>query len=71
MKLYSAPGDLILDPFMGIGSTAYVAVEQGRNCVGFELKESYHRMAEANVAKAREVFSREDGDELPLFRVVA
>jgi len=34
---------------MGIGSTAYVAVEQGRNCVGFELKESYHRFALNNV----------------------
>ncbi|MFZ5586100.1 MAG: DNA-methyltransferase [Thermodesulfobacteriota bacterium] len=68
MKLYSAPGDLILDPFMGIGSTAYVAVEQGRDCVGFELKESYHRMALANVVKAREVFADDGGDALPLFR---
>ena len=51
IKLYSNPGELVLDPFMGIGSTAYVAVEQGRNAVGFELKESYHRQALANVAK--------------------
>jgi hypothetical protein len=36
------PGELVLDPFMGIGSTAYVALEQGRDAVGFELKESYH-----------------------------
>ena len=31
--------------FMGIGSTAYVALEQGRNAIGFELKESYHASA--------------------------
>jgi DNA modification methylase len=30
VKLYSNPGELVLDPFMGIGSTAYVALEQGR-----------------------------------------
>ena len=54
MKLYSGPGETVLDPFMGIGSTAWVAVEQGRECCGFELKESYHRMAVANIAKAQE-----------------
>lgn len=53
MLMYTAPGQTVLDPFMGIGSTAYVAVEQGRDCIGFELKESYHRMALANVKKAQ------------------
>jgi len=45
--LYSNPASiqpdvLVLDPFMGIGSVGCVALEQGRNVVGFELKESYH-----------------------------
>jgi hypothetical protein len=53
VKLYSNPGEVVLDPFAGIGSTAYVTLEQGRNAVGFELKESYHRQALANVAKLR------------------
>lgn len=52
VKLYSNPGDLVLDPFMGIGSTAYVALEQRRRAVGFELKESYHRQALKNAARA-------------------
>ncbi|MFA5381821.1 MAG: site-specific DNA-methyltransferase [Candidatus Micrarchaeia archaeon] len=60
IKLYSAPGDTILDPFAGIGSTQYVAVEQGRNCVGFELKESYHRFALNNVNMARQKFEQPD-----------
>jgi hypothetical protein len=47
--LYSRPGDTVLDPFMGIGSTAVVALECGRDAVGFELKESYWRMAVGNV----------------------
>lgn len=51
VKLYSNPGELVLDPFMGIGSTAYVAVEQGRAALGFELKESYYHQALGNVAK--------------------
>jgi DNA modification methylase len=53
IKLYSAPGDLVMDPFMGIGSTAYVALQEGRDCLGFEIKESYHDLALRNVAKAR------------------
>jgi DNA modification methylase len=52
--LYSNPGDLVIDPFMGIGSTACVCVEQGRSCIGWELKESYHCMALRNVAKWKE-----------------
>lgn len=62
MRLYTNPGELVLDPFMGIGSTAYVAIEQGRRCVGFELKESYHRMALANVAKAIHEKSQSERD---------
>lgn len=52
VRLYSNPGETVLDPFMGIGSVAYVAVEQGRNALGFELKESYHRQALGNAATA-------------------
>jgi hypothetical protein len=57
VKLYSNPIDIqpnvcVLDPFAGIGSTPYIAIEQGRNAVGFELKESYHKAALANIKKA-------------------
>jgi DNA modification methylase len=54
LLLYTNPGDLVLDPFMGIGSTAAVCVELDRDCVGFELKESYHKMALRNVERWRE-----------------
>lgn len=53
IRLYSNPGDLVLDPFSGIGSTPYVAVEQGRRAAGFELKESYHRQSLKNVERAQ------------------
>lgn len=74
VQLYSNPAAVqpdvtILDPFMGIGSTAWVclgapspvtklALHAPRNVIGFELKESYHRAAEANVAKARRLAGR-------------
>jgi len=46
--LYSKPGDIVLDPFAGIGSTPFVALEQSRRARGFELKESYCRQAVKN-----------------------
>lgn len=53
IRLYSNPGETVLDPFMGIGSTAAVAIEQGREALGFELKESYHAQAVRNAERAR------------------
>lgn len=54
IRLYTNPGATVLDPFMGIGSTACVAIEQGRSAFGFELKESYWRQAVDNVALLHE-----------------
>lgn len=54
------PGVTVLDPFVGIGSTACVAIEQGRNTVGFELKESYHRMAVRNVERQRKQVAKQN-----------
>lgn len=65
VRLYSNPGDTVLDPFMGIGSTAFVAIEQDRSAVGFELKESYHRLAIRNCELA--LSKREQAQTLPLF----
>lgn len=58
VKLYTAPGELVFDPFMGIGSTAVVALEQGRSALGFELKESYHRGALENAELQRQFMAR-------------
>lgn len=52
VKLWTNPGDVVLSPFAGIGSEGYVALEQGRRFVGAELKESYYRMALANLERA-------------------
>lgn len=52
VRLYSNSGDVVLDPFMGIGSVQYVSLEQGRNTVGFEIKDSYFNQALANCEMA-------------------
>ena len=49
IELWTNPGDIVLTPFMGIGSEAYTAVKMGRRAVGVELKESYYRQAVKNV----------------------
>jgi DNA modification methylase len=53
VRLYTNPGDLVIDPFIGIGTTAVVCDELGRDCQGWELKDSYHAMAERNVERRR------------------
>ena len=52
MKLYSNPGEIVLSPFMGIGSEGYQAVKLGRLFIGCELKESYFRLAIRNLRTA-------------------
>lgn len=45
LTLYSNPGDLVLDPFNGIGSTGYQALKMGRRYLGIELKPEYAKQA--------------------------
>ena len=52
LQLWSVSGDVVLTPFLGIGSEAYVSVSMGRKAIGFELKESYFNLAVRNVAEA-------------------
>ena len=55
--LWSNAGDLILDPFAGIGTTGYVAVQNGRRFVGCELKRSYFEAAVRNIGRASNVMT--------------
>lgn len=49
IDLWTNPGDVVLSPFLGIGSEGYVAVEMGRKFVGIELKRSYYDQAVKNI----------------------
>ena len=55
VELWSAPHDIVLTPFAGIGSELYVAVELGRRAVGVELKQSYFDQAVRNLHAIDEI----------------
>ena len=50
--LWSNPGETVLTPFMGVGSEVYGALVNGRRAIGIELKPSYYRQADKNIAHA-------------------
>lgn len=54
IHLWSNPGDIVFDPYSGIGSTGYMAIKTGRKFVGSELKEAYFKQACKNIGQARE-----------------
>lgn len=49
IELWTNENDIVLDPFMGIGSTQYVALGLNRRTIGIELKESYFKQSLINV----------------------
>jgi DNA modification methylase/superfamily II DNA or RNA helicase len=51
IKLYSNPKEVILTPFMGIGSECYQAIKYGRKAIGVELKPEYFKIAVENLRK--------------------
>ena len=48
----SRPGDIVLDPFMGSGTTAAVALQHGRQYLGCELNPAYQPLQDARIADA-------------------
>jgi DNA modification methylase len=52
LTLWSNPGDVVLTPFLGVGSEAYASLINGRRAIGIELKETYYRQALRNIELA-------------------
>lgn len=52
VELYSNPGEVVLTPFMGVGSEVYSPVSLGRKAIGIELKDSYYKQAILNLKEA-------------------
>ncbi len=48
----SRPGDIVLDPFMGSGTTAAVALQHGRQYLGCELNPEYGPLQDERIGKA-------------------
>lgn len=53
IKTYTNPGETVLDPTMGSGSTGVAAVNTGRNFVGMELDAGYFDIAQTRIEEAR------------------
>lgn len=45
IKAYSNPGDIVLDPFIGSGTTAVAAIKTGHHYIGYEKEQKYFDVA--------------------------
>ena len=52
VELYSNVGEVVLTPFMGVGSEVYSPVSLGRKGIGIELKDSYYAQAVINLSES-------------------
>lgn len=50
VEMYSNKGEVVLTPFMGVGSEVYSPVSLGRKAIGIELKDSYFKQAKINLS---------------------
>jgi len=56
---WSNPGDTVLDPFMGSGTTGKMAILAGRNFIGIELDEGYFKIAQDRINQVELVEERD------------
>lgn len=59
VELYSNPGEVVLTPFMGVGSEVYSPVSMGRKAIGIELKDTYYKQAVKNLKEVKSRFEKE------------
>ena len=85
IRIFSGKGDLVLDPFMGLGTTAVAAIREGRRYIGIDYVAEYVEKAAARIALESAGVASDDGsvfavlpqsvgeivyNELPIFRGV-
>lgn len=56
IELYSNPNEVVLTPFMGVGSEVFSPVSLGRKAIGIELKDYYYKQAILNMKEAKTRF---------------
>ena len=66
VELYSNPNEVVLTPFMGVGSEVYSPVSLGRKAIGIELKDSYFKQAKINLGLAEKRY-KEELQQIQLF----
>ena len=55
IEIVTNPDDIVLDPFMGSGSTCVAAALTGRRYIGIELSEEYYNIASARISNLSEL----------------
>jgi len=58
VELYSNPNEVVLTPFMGVGSEVYSPVSMGRKAIGIELKDSYYKQSIINLEHAKKRYKK-------------
>jgi DNA modification methylase len=66
IQLYSYVGDVVLDPFLGSGTTAVAAVQNGRHYAGFEVESAYVELAQSRIAAAQSALIAPESTEATL-----
>lgn len=67
IELYSNNREVVLTPFMGVGSEVYSPVSLGRKAIGIELKDSYYKQSLLNLKEVEKRFSKVKKAEITLF----
>jgi site-specific DNA-methyltransferase (adenine-specific) len=65
IRLFTQPGDLVLDPFVGSGTTALAALQLGRDYVGIDINPDYVELAQMRVSETQiglPIVAEEPGD---------
>jgi DNA modification methylase len=57
IQLFTHEGELVLDPFVGSGTSLLAATQTGRNAVGFDLKKEYVELANRRVKESGSLFA--------------
>jgi len=65
IRSFSLPGELVLDPFAGSGSTCAAALLTGRQYLGMELDAEYHRTASERLERVKERIARRSSLSFP------
>lgn len=64
MQLYSFENDIVLDPFMGSGTTAVVGLKNSRRFVGYEINEDYVKIANERISSLQPSLFQNDSEKL-------
>lgn len=74
IELFTHSGELVLDPFVGSGTTLIAASDLNRNCVGFDLQKDYVQLCEGRLAENTNMFNntnqiaiQDDARNIPLY----